>query len=508
MSDEKKIKSVLISVFEKHNLDSLLECLHHFHIDIFSTGGTYEYIQKKGIPCTTVESITSYPSIFGGRVKTLHPTVFGGILYRRENSSDVQEASDFRVPPIDMVIVDLYPFEKTVASGAMEEDIIEKIDIGGISLIRAAAKNHEDVLVVPGSSFYDEVVRLLNGKNGCTALDDRRRFAAEAFNVSSHYDTAIFNYLNQPKRIKSFRKSYNTEYPMRYGENPHQEGAFYGDLNEILEQLHGKAISYNNLVDIDASLNLISAFDDPTFVIIKHTNACGAASRKLLIEAWKDALAGDPVSAYGGVIITNRIIDRKTAEEINKLFFEVITAPGYEPEALELLQSKKNRIILRKKEYPLPETSFRSLLNGVIEQSKDTKTETSGDLKPVTLLSPTAPEIRDLLFANILVKHTKSNAIVLVKNRQLIGSGIGQTSRVDSTKHAIAKAKEFKFDLKGAVMASDAYFPFADCVELAHREGISAVIEPGGSIRDEDSIKYCNENGISMVFTGYRHFKH
>lgn len=508
MSEEKKIKSVLISVFEKNNLDSLLDSLHRFHITIYSTGGTYEYIQKKGIPCITVESLTSFPSIFGGRVKTLHPAVFGGILYRRENDSDVHEASDFQIPPIDMVIVDLYPFEKTVASGASEDDIIEKIDIGGISLIRAAAKNHNDVLVVPCSSLYEDVMQLLNEKDGSTSLEDRKRFAAEAFNVSSHYDTAIFNYLNQTKTVKSFRKSYNSEYPLRYGENPHQNGAFYGDLDEILEQLHGKAISYNNLVDIDASLNLIAEFDEPTFVIIKHTNACGAASRRLLQDAWKDALAGDPVSAYGGVIITNKVIDKATAEEINKLFFEVITAPGYEPESLELLKSKKNRIILRKKECSLPGTTFRSMLNGVIEQSKDMKTETPGDLKTVTRLSPSAPEVNDLLFANILVKYTKSNAIVLVKNQQLIGSGIGQTSRVDSTKHAIAKAREFNFDLKGAVMASDAFFPFADCVELAHKEGISSVIEPGGSIRDEDSIKYCNENGISMVFTGYRHFKH
>jgi len=508
MSEEKKIKSVLISVFEKNNLDILLESLNRFHVTIYSTGGTYEYIQKKGIPCTTVESLTSYPSIFGGRVKTLHPVVFGGILYRRENDTDVQEASDFQIPPIDMVIVDLYPFEKTVASGANEDDIIEKIDIGGISLIRAAAKNYNDVLVVPCSSLYDKVIELLNEKGGSTSLEDRKRFAAEAFNVSSHYDTAIFNYLNHGKIVRSFRKSYNIEYSLRYGENPHQNGAFYGNLDEILEQLHGKAISYNNLVDIDASLNLIAGFDEPTFVIIKHTNACGAASRRLLTDAWKDALAGDPVSAYGGVIITNKEIDKETAEEINKLFFEVITAPGYEPEALELLKSKKNRIILRKKECSLPGTTFRSMLNGVIEQSKDMKTETSADLKPVTRLSPSTSEVTDLLFANILVKYTKSNAIVLVKNQQLIGSGIGQTSRVDSTKHAIAKAREFKFDLKGAVMASDAFFPFADCVELAHREGISSIIEPGGSIRDEDSIKYCNENGISMVFTGFRHFKH
>ena len=508
MPDNKAIKSVLISVYEKNNLDLLLETLHSFDVQIFSTGGTYDFIRKKGIPCTTVESLTTYPSIFGGRVKTLHPAIFGGILYRRGNTTDEQEASEFNIPPIDMVVVDLYPFEKTVVSGASDEDTIEKIDIGGISLIRAAAKNYEDVLVVPASSLYEEVALLLKENNGGTTLEQRRRFAAEAFNVSSHYDTAIFSYLNRENSVKSFRKSFNSEYPLRYGENPHQEGAFYGNMDEIMEQLHGKALSYNNLVDIDASINLISEFNEPTFVIIKHTNACGAASRPTLIQAWKDALAGDPVSAYGGVIIANRPIDRETAEEINKLFFEVITAPDYDDAALELLKSKKNRIILRKKDTAPPAKMFRSLLNGVIEQSKDTKTETAADLKTVTATSPTEQEISDLLFANILVKHTKSNAIVLVKNKQLVGSGIGQTSRVDSTKHAIAKAMEFNFDLKGAVIASDAYFPFADCVELAHKAGITAVIEPGGSIRDEDSIKYCNEHEISMVFTGFRHFKH
>ena len=508
MEELKKIKSALISVFEKDNLDEVLDTLHALNIKIYSTGGTYDYIQKKGIPCTTVESLTTYPSIFGGRVKTLHPAVFGGILYRRENPGDVMEAEKFNVPPIDLVIVDLYPFEKTLASGASDEDIIEKIDIGGISLIRAAAKNLDDVLVVPCSELYSDLVQLLREKEGNTSLDDRRRFAAEAFGVSSHYDAAIFNYLNKEKAVKAFRKSYNKEYPLRYGENPHQEGAFYGNLNDILEQLHGKAISYNNLVDIDASINLISEFTEPTVVIIKHTNACGAASRSRLMDAWKDALAGDPVSAYGGVIVTNKVIDRDTAEEINKLFFEVITAPGYDPEALEILKSKKNRIILRKKDDALPGKIFRSLLNGVIEQSKDLKQETREDLKQVTENFPTESEISDLLFANILVKYTKSNAIVLVKNKQLIGSGIGQTSRVDSTKHAIAKAKEFNFNLKGAVMASDAFFPFADCVELAYNEGITAVIEPGGSVRDEDSINYCNKTGLAMVFTGFRHFKH
>lgn len=508
MSDIRNIKSALISVYEKENLSDVIEVLHALGVKIYSTGGTYDYIQKKGIPCIAVESLTTYPSIFGGRVKTLHPVIFGGILYRREHPEDNEEKEMYGIPSIDLVIVDLYPFEKTVASRAPGEDIIEKIDIGGISLIRAAAKNFEDVLVVPCSGLYPDLVNLLKEKNGQSCLADRKRFAAEAFSVSSHYDTAIFNYLNKEKIIKNFRKSFEKVKHLRYGENPHQEGAFYGDLDEMVEQLHGKEISYNNLVDIDASVNLVSEFSEPTVVIIKHTNACGAASRSRLTDAWADALAGDPVSAYGGVIAVNRKIDVETAAEINKLFFEVITAPDYETEALDLLKSKKNRIILKRKESSMPETLFRSLLNGVIEQSKDSRKETREDMKQVTLKQPTDDEISDLLFANILVKHTKSNAIVFVRNKQLIGSGIGQTSRVDSVKHGIAKAKEFNFDLQGAVMASDAFFPFPDCVELAFEAGITAVIEPGGSIRDEDSIKFCNEKGIAMVFTGIRHFKH
>jgi phosphoribosylaminoimidazolecarboxamide formyltransferase / IMP cyclohydrolase len=508
MNTAKPIRSALISVFHKNRVDEIVHKLHALGITIYSTGGTYDFIRGLGVEAITVESLTSYPSIFGGRVKTLHPKVLGGILYRREEEEDLKQAAEFEIPPIDLVIVDLYPFEATVASGAAEDEIIEKIDIGGISLIRAAAKNYNDVIIVPSADQYNDLINLLDSKNGSSDLNDRFYFAAQAFNVSSHYDTAIFNYFNRKAGIKAFRQSFNKAEVLRYGENPHQEGVFYGDMSEVFEQLHGKAISYNNLVDLEAALALIKEFPDPSFAIIKHTNACGAASRKTLKEAWSDALAGDPVSAFGGVVAANRIIDMETAEEVNKLFFEIIIAPSYEKNALELLKSKKNRIILQIKPVDFQAKQFKSVLNGVIEQLKDTHTETADDLQRVTEVHPDDQQVSDLLFANILVKHLKSNAIVLAKNGQLLGAGCGMTSRVDALKHAISKASEFGLDLHGAVMASDAFFPFADSVELAHKAGITAVIQPGGSVRDNDSIDYCNKNGIAMVLTGIRHFKH
>ncbi len=508
MNTTKPIHSALISVYNKDRVDEIARKLDALGIIIYSTGGTYDYIRGLGINAITVESLTSYPSIFGGRVKTLHPKVFGGILFRRSGEEDLKQAAEFEIPPIDLVIVDLYPFEATVASGAGDEEIIEKIDIGGISLIRAAAKNHEDVIIVPSSDQYSDLIALLDAKNGCSDLEDRYYFAAQAFSVSSHYDTAIFNYFNRKAGIKAFRQSLNKSEVLRYGENPHQEGVFYGDLNEVFEQLHGKAVSYNNLVDLEAALALIREFTEPTFAIIKHTNACGVASRDTLKQAWCDALAGDPVSAFGGVVSTNRIIDIETATEVNKLFFEIIIAPGYEKNALELLKSKKNRIILQIKPVDFQAKQFKSVLNGVIEQLKDTHTEIIDDLKAVTDTHPDEQTVNDLLFANIIVKHLKSNAIVLAKNGQLLGAGCGMTSRVDALKHAISKAEEYNLDLKGAVMASDAFFPFADSVELAFQEGIVAVIQPGGSVRDVDSINYCNQHGMTMVFTGIRHFKH
>jgi len=508
MNTTKPIRSALISVYYKDRIDEIARKLDALGVTIYSTGGTYDFIRALGIEVTTVESLTSYPSIFGGRVKTLHPKVFGGILYRRDDAEDVKQLEEFEIPSIDLVIVDLYPFEAAVASGAAEEEIIEKIDIGGISLIRAAAKNHNDVIIVPSIAQYDDLIRLLNEKNGYSDLDDRFYFAAQAFNVSSNYDTAIFNYFNRKTGLKTFKQSLDKNEVLRYGENPHQEGVFYGDLKEVFEQLNGKAVSYNNLVDLEAALSLIKEFTEPTFVIIKHTNACGVASRPILKQAWLAALAGDPVSAFGGVVITNRNVDMETAGEVNKLFFEIIIAPDYEKNALELLKSKKNRIILQIKPIDFQAKQFKSVLNGVIEQLKDTHTETANDFKKVTEVQPDEQQVKDLIFANIIVKHLKSNAIVLAKNGQLLGAGCGMTSRVDALKHAISKADEFNLDLNGAVMASDAFFPFADSVELAHKEGIVAVIQPGGSVRDEDSINYCNSNGIAMVFTGIRHFKH
>ncbi|HOY33030.1 MAG TPA: bifunctional phosphoribosylaminoimidazolecarboxamide formyltransferase/IMP cyclohydrolase [Bacteroidales bacterium] len=504
----KRINRALISVYHKTGLEEIIERLKSSGVTIYSTGGSLEYIKQFCQDVISVESLTGYPSLLGGRVKTLHPKVFGGILYQRSNDQDLAEAEEFGLPPIDLVIVDLYPFEATVAAGETEEEIIEKIDIGGISLIRAAAKNFNDVVIVPSAEHYSKLLQVLTEKNGCTSLEDRRYFASQAFNVTSHYDTAIFNYFNSDGSIPVFKKSFSNPTALRYGENPHQQGVFFGNPDEIFEQLHGKSISYNNLLDIDAAINLISDFPETTFAVLKHNNACGVASRKKLCDAWKDALAGDPVSAFGGVLITNRTIDKETAEAVHALFFEVLIAPDYEKEALELLCQKKNRIILKQKMNNFGSKQFRTLLNGVIVQDKDMKTETPDDLRVVTETAPDATEIEDLLFANKIVKHTKSNAIVLVKNSQLLGSGTGQTSRVDALRQAIARAKEFEKELNKAVMASDAFFPFSDCVEIASREGIRAVIQPGGSVRDNDSIEFCNKHNISMVFTGFRHFKH
>jgi len=492
---EKKIRNALISVYHKDGLEEISRALHRLGVTLYSTGGTYDFINTLGIPAITVESLTTYPSVFGGRVKTLHPKIFGGILFRRDNKEDEEQAKLFGIPPIDLVIVNLYPFEETVAKTDVEEEIIEKIDIGGISLIRAAAKNYRDVLIIASSAQYPELLRLLKEQQGISTKEDRRNFAGQAFGVSSHYDTVITRYFQPPQVL-------------RYGENPHQQGVFHGDLPNVFTRLHGKEISYNNLGDLEAAIGLISEFDETTFAILKHNNACGCASRPILVEAWKDALAGDPISAFGGVLISNRKIDKETSIEIDKLFFEVILAPDYEKSALEKLQNKKNRIILQQGNYEFPARQFRSILNGIIEQGKDLKTEKREGLRSVTERVPTDRETEDLLFANKIVKHTRSNAIVLAKNKQLIASGVGQTSRVDALKQAIAKAKEFKFDLSGAVLASDAFFPFADSVEIAHHAGITAIIQPGGSVRDQDSVDYCRQNGLAMVFTGTRHFKH
>lgn len=508
MSNLKRIKSALVSVYHKEDLDRIIKKLAELNIALYSTGGTKEFINDLGVPVIAVEDLTSYPSILGGRVKTLHPKVFGGILSRRDNENDRQQMEEYEIPELDLVIVDLYPFEETVAGGAGEQDVIEKIDIGGISLIRAAAKNFRDVLIISGRNQYDRFYSLLEEKKGETHLEDRKQFAAEAFDTTSHYDTAIFNYFNSERSILSFKESVREGRVLRYGENPHQEGIFFGNFDRIFDKLHGKEISYNNLLDIDAALNLIAEFDEPTFAILKHNNACGVASRDTLIECWKDALAGDPVSAFGGILITNELLDEQTAEDINTLFFEVIIAPGYSSKALEILKQKKNRIILILKPASLPGYIFRSLLNGVIYQEKDVKMESVADMETRTKAKPAEQEKIDLIFANIIAKHTKSNCIVLAKNKQLVASGVGQTSRVDALKQAIGKARNFGFDLKGAVMASDAFFPFADSVEIAHNAGITSVIQPGGSIRDQDSIDFCDNNGMSMVFTGTRHFKH
>jgi phosphoribosylaminoimidazolecarboxamide formyltransferase/IMP cyclohydrolase len=509
MSNTKKITSALISVFDKSGLEPIVKTLHENGVVIYSTGGTQEFIESIQIPVIRVEDLTSYPSILGGRVKTLHPKVFGGILNRRDLAEDQAHIKEFEIPSIDLVIVDLYPFEKTLASGASHEDIIEKIDIGGISLIRAAAKNYNDVVIIPSQDQYASFLEIIASNNCETNIEQRTRFAQDAFHVSSNYDMHIFNYFQGDKK-EIFKQSVSPAHILRYGENPHQSGTFYGDLDQMFDKIHGKELSYNNLLDVDAAVNLIDEFknDDPTFAILKHNNACGIATRPTIKEAYEIALAADPLSAFGGILISNTQIDLATATLINELFCEVVIAPSYDSEAVELLKSKKNRVILIRKAVELPQKQFRTVLNGVLEQDKDKITETSKDLTTVTLTSPTEQETNDLIFANKLVKHTKSNTIILAKNNTLLASGTGQTSRVDALQQAIHKAQTFGFDLNGSVMASDAFFPFPDCVEIAHLAGISAVIQPGGSIKDPLSIDYCNANKIAMVFTGNRHFKH
>lgn len=508
MTGNKKIKTALISVFYKDGLEQILKVLNDNGVKFLSTGGTQTFIKSLGYSCEAVEDLTGYPSILGGRVKTLHPKVFGGILNRRDNDNDKQQINKYDIPEIDLVIVDLYPFEETVASGASDADIIEKIDIGGISLIRAAAKNYNDVVIVASKAQYQPLYdRLMANGNAETTLEDRRWFAKEAFAVSSAYDSHIFSYFDGDSN-SALRLAIDHPKAMRYGENPHQKGFFFGNFDEAFTQLHGKEISYNNLLDIDAAVNLISDFSETTFAVLKHNNACGLASRPTVLEAWKDALAGDPVSAFGGVLITNAEIDADTATEMNKIFFEVCIAPSYTEEALAILEQKKNRIILVIKPFCRPNMQVRSCLNGALVQQRDTHIETPEELKQATEKAVTEQQVEDLLFANKIVKHSKSNAIVLAKNMQLIASGIGQTSRVDALKQAIEKAHNFEFDLQGAVMASDAFFPFADCVEIANKAGVTAVIQPGGSIRDNETIDYCNKNGIAMVMTGVRHFKH
>jgi phosphoribosylaminoimidazolecarboxamide formyltransferase/IMP cyclohydrolase len=510
MSQNKTISSALISVFSKDGLEPIVKKLNDQGVTIYSTGGTQKFINDLGIDVVPVEDITDYPSILGGRVKTLHPKIFGGILNRQDNPSDVEEMNSFNIPQIDLVIVDLYPFEKTVASGASHQDIIEKIDIGGISLIRAAAKNFKDVLCVSSVDDYAELLDLISKDNGSISYEDRQRFATISFNISSHYDSAIFNYFNQNNEEVVLKLSEQNGKTLRYGENPHQQGFFFGNFDEMFDKLHGKELSYNNLLDVDAAVNLMNEFlnEAPTFAILKHNNACGLAQRDTLHQAYVDALAGDPVSAFGGVLICNTEIDLATAEEIHKLFCEVVIAPSFSVEALELLKGKKNRILLIQKLTELPKNSVRTCLNGYLVQDKDNITDSEEILETTTKISPKQEEIEDLLFASKLCKHTKSNTIVLAKNKQLCASGTGQTSRVDALNQAIHKANSFNFDLNGAVMASDAFFPFPDCVEIAHHAGITAVIQPGGSIKDQLSIDYCNENKLAMVFTKTRHFKH
>ena len=505
-----RIKSALISVFHKDNLTPVIEKLHELGVELYSTGGTEAFIKGLGIPVNAVEDLTEYPSILGGRVKTLHPKVFGGILSRREHEADTAQLETYDIPPIDLVIVDLYPFEETLASGASEQEIIEKIDIGGISLIRAAAKNFKDVVIIPGMEYYDVLLETLENENGATSLGFRKTLAAAAFDISSHYDTAIYGYFSSEVETPSLKVSESQALSLRYGENPHQQGRFYGDLEEIFEHVHGKALSYNNLLDVDAAVQLMTEFanGDPTFIVMKHNNACGLATRKTLAEAYTDALAGDPVSAFGGVLCANKPIDKTTAESINDLFCEVVIAPAYDADALEILSSKKNRIILIQKDSPDVSVVLRTALNGILWQEKDLETDKKADFENVTNSAPSESEKDDLEFASKIAKHTKSNTIVLAKNGQLLASGTGQTSRVDALNQAIAKAQHFGFDLKGAVMASDAFFPFPDCVEIAYKAGITAVIQPGGSIKDKLSIEFCNENGLAMVFTGIRHFKH
>jgi phosphoribosylaminoimidazolecarboxamide formyltransferase/IMP cyclohydrolase len=504
-----RITRALISVFYKDNLEPIVHELAKNGVEFVSTGGTQDFIEKLGYKVTPVENLTGYPSIFGGRVKTLHPAIFGGILYRREDAGDFKQATEYKIAPIDLVIVDLYPFEETVAKGGSEEDIIEKIDIGGISLIRGAAKNFNDVLIVSSRSQYSALLDLLTSKNCSTDVEDRKRFAAMAFDVTSHYDSAIFSYFNNTYQFPSFKKSIQKGRTLRYGENPHQKGTYFGDLDGLFEQLNGKELSYNNLVDIDAAVNLVKEFEGETaFVIIKHTNACGVATASTVKDAYLKAFQADTISAFGGVLATNQTINAAAAEEINKLFFEILIAPAYDEKALEILRSKKNRMILLQKKQLTETKQCKSILNGVIEQDLDLKTDAKEDLKVVTKRVPSAEEVEALLFASKICKHTKSNTIILAVDGQLLASGVGQTSRVDALKQAIEKAAAFGFKLDGAVMASDAFFPFPDCVEIANKEGIRAVIQPGGSVKDQDSVSFCDEHNMAMVFTGIRHFKH
>ena len=514
----KKIESALISVFYKDGLDKIVKLLHENDVKIYSTGGTQSFIEEMGIPVIAVEDLTSYPSIFGGRVKTLHPKVFGGILHRRDNEDDVKTAAELEIPAIDLVIVDLYPFEETVASGASEDDIIEKIDIGGIALIRGAAKNFQDVLIVSSRTQYDDVFEILSAKNCGTDFEDRKRYAKLAFGTSSHYDSAIHAYFSQQADASNdaeavFLGGYVPPMgvrglSLRYGENPHQSASFYGNLSEMFTQLHGKELSYNNLMDVDACVRLIEEFEDLTYVIVKHNNACGVATAATSHQAYLNALSCDPVSAFGGVIITNGNVDLATAEELHKLFFEILIAPSFDADALEILKKKKDRRLLIRKEVKTSKKQFRTLLNGVLEQDKDLSTEKTEDFKVVTKRVPTDDQNKALEFALKICKHLKSNNVVIARDGQLLASGVGQTSRVDALKQAIDKAKEFGFDLNGSVMASEAFFPFPDCVEIAGNVGVTAVVQPGGSIKDQLSIDYCDENNIAMVMTGVRHFLH
>ena len=503
-----QIKTALISVFDKNGIEPLAKKLSSLGVKILSTGGTEKFLTKIGLNIQKVEDITSYPSILGGRVKTLHPKIFGGILSRRTNKNDILDVERFDIPKIDLVVVDLYPFEKTVENGKNEEEIIEKIDIGGISLIRAAAKNFKDVVCISSRDQYSNFVNLLDKNEGNFDLSSRKEFATKAFNISSKYDNAIFNYFNVDKKTLNY--SFNDGKTLRYGENPHQEGEFFGDFRSIFEQLNGKELSYNNFLDIDSAVNLIAEFDDdlPTFAILKHNNACGLATRSTVLSAYKDALSADPISAFGGVLICNRTINYESSKEINKLFCEIIIAPNFSNESLSLLKTKKNRIILKLKSKKLSQKLIRTCLNGVLLQDKDILTDKIENFTIPTQKKPSKTEIEDLIFSSKICKHTKSNTIVLAKNKQLISSGTGQTSRVDALKQAIEKSKNFNFNLSGAVMASDAFFPFPDCVEIADKEGVKTVIQPGGSIKDNLSIEYCDKNNISMVLTGIRHFKH
>jgi len=507
----KKIKSALISVFHKDGLEDIVKLLIEQEVKIFSTGGTQKFIESQGGEVHRVEDLTSYPSILDGRVKTLHPKVFGGILARREEDHQSQLAK-YDIPEIDLVVVDLYPFEDTVKSTSDEEAIIEKIDIGGIALIRGAAKNFGDVVVIPSQDEYGDLHRILVDQVGSSSLEDRKALARKAFKVSSNYDTAIFNYFDEATEIDepTFKQSIHKSKVLRYGENPHQQGIYFGEMESMFQKLTGKELSYNNLVDIDAAVGIMAEFkdEDPTFAVLKHTNPCGLATRPTVLEAWKDALAGDPVSAFGGILITNTTVDLATAQEIHKLFYEVLVAPDFDDDAYELLSSKKKRVLLKINHFNTHKKTFKSLLNGVIVQDTDQSMESAADLTPATNRKPTEQEVADLVFANKCVKHLKSNTIVLARNGQLLGMGCGQTSRVDATNQAIAKAINFGFKLEGAAMASDAFFPFPDCVEIAHEAGIKAVLQPGGSIKDNLSVDYCNEHDIAMVFTGVRHFKH